>query len=129
MDAFPKAPITQEHLAKLVAVLLIHRKLLENKSFSAPEDMRTWLVLNQLIMVMEQAALRPVQQGEALVFLTVDDVHLIKQALATQLAMLKKRLSSPQLKQPTLRAEIASEIERLTALQKLINHHFSTTQD
>ncbi len=128
----PSAPITKNDLAKLLAVLFVYKQLIQKEPGSSPEKTYEMQALDSLITNVTQAMMVPLQTRESRLFLSTHDIHILKSALATELDLLQKRLSSHKPRkgrQSTLRRDLQMEIKHLSALMVLITSHFPTTQD
>jgi hypothetical protein len=117
-DALPVLPIGQEQLRTLVAALLIYKHYRREKTPSTQERLHTLLTLEFLIPKL-YGALCPHQEATPL-WLTIDEVQVMKAGLASLLDRLSRKPPS---------AAIRKEMQRLRELKAVIEQTFRTTQD
>jgi cell division FtsZ-interacting protein ZapD len=117
-DAFPLLPISHEQLQRLVAALLVYRLYLQRKVPPTQERLRTFITLECLL---QKLNLGLTTQEETLpLFLTEDDVSVIKAGFTTLLDQLKRKARPEKIKR---------EVEQLQELKTLIEQTFKTVQD
>lgn len=117
-DALPVVPISPDHIAFLMAALLVYQQFRQRKTPPSEERRHTLSVLLFLLPKL-QRGIEP-HEGELPLWLTVDEVSVIKGGLTMMLDQLKRKPASRQ---------ITQEIARLKQLKTLFDQHFSTTQD
>lgn len=118
MGKVPLVPISQDDLSYFIASLLVYQRYRREKTPPSQERDQALFVLALLIPKL-QRGIEP-QKGDLPLFLTVDEIQVMKGGLNTLLDLLNRRSSSARLKK---------EIARLKALKTLLDQHFVTTQD
>lgn len=117
-EALPALPIAPESLAYLVAVMLVYRQYLQRKRLPSDEQQHTLFVLMFLLPKLQQG-IGPHKEACPL-WLTVDEVQVIKRGLATMLDRLKHQPASQK---------ISREIARLKQLKMSMEQTFSQMQE
>lgn len=117
-DTLPVLPIGQEQLQILVAALLVYKHYRRERTPSTEERLHTLLTLDLLIPKL-YSAVSPHQEAIPL-WLTVDDVQVMKAGLASLLDRLNRKPPS---------AAIRKEMQSLKELKAVIEQTFRTTQD
>jgi hypothetical protein len=117
-DTLPIVPIDQEPLQALIAALLVYQRYRLEKTPPTEERMRTLLILGFLIPKLYSGI--GIHEGATPLWLTVDDVQVMKAGLATLLDNLNRK---------PLSAKIKKEMQRLKELKITIEQTFRTTQD
>ena len=123
-ETFPIVPIGPEQLKRLVAAMLVYRRYRQQHTPATRERGYTLLILNLLLPRLHHSV-EPTGPGSAPLegtplFLTTEEIRVIKAGLATLLDLLTRK--------PTSRA-ITQEIRALRALKTLLEQNFTTTQD
>ena len=98
--------------------MLVYKYYRFTKTPTTEEQQRTLLILDFLIPKLYRGI--GVQEGNTPLWLTVDDIRVIKAGLATLLDRLNRKPPSPKLKK---------EMQRLKELKAAIEQTFSVTQD
>jgi len=117
-DSFPLLPVSQEQLKELVGAMLVYKQYRFLKTQPTEERWQTLLILECLIPKLYCGV--GIQEGAKPLWLTVDDVRVMKIGLATLLDQLNKKPRSPT---------IEAEMQRLKKLKTAIEQTFKTTQD
>lgn len=117
-NSLPILPIGHEQLKVLVAAMLVYKRYRHEKTPPTEERLRTLLTLELLIPKLYGAVV--IHEEATPLWLTVDDVQVMKTGLATLLDTLNRKPSSTAIKQ---------EIQRLKELKTVIEQTFRTTQD
>lgn len=117
-DSLPVLPIDQEQLQILVVVLLVYKRYRREKTPRTEEQLRTLLTLEYLIPKL-YGAVSSYKEATPL-WLTVDDVQVMKAGLTSLLETLNRKPPS---------AAIDKERQRLKELKAVIEQTFRTTQD
>jgi hypothetical protein len=117
-EPLPQMPITPEHLAYVLAAMLVYQQYLHRQTPPTPERAHTLSVLSLLLPKL-QRGIEP-HEGELPLWLTVDEVAVMKGGFTLMIDKLKRKPAS----QPMTR-----EIERLKRLKTLFNQYFPITDN
>lgn len=117
-NSLPNVPISQEQLQALLAAMLVYRLYCRKRTPRTEEREHTLMVLESLLPKLSYG-IGP-HEDATLLFLTEDDVRVMKGGLRTLIDNLSGRPASHQIKE---------EIKHLEELKTLIGRNFSTTQD
>jgi hypothetical protein len=118
VDSLPLLPISQERLQALVAALLVYQRYRREKTPPTAERIRTLFILEFLIPKLYSGV--GTHEEATPLWLTVDDIQIIKAGLTTLLDNLNRKPPSARIKQ---------EMQRLKELKTTIEQTFRTTQD
>lgn len=118
VDSLPLLPISSERLQALVAALLVYQRYRREKTPPSEERTRTLFILEFLIPKLYSKA--GTHEEATPLWLTVDDVQVMKIGLATLLDLLNRKPPS---------ARIKKEMQRLKELKTVIEQTFRITQD
>lgn len=118
VQPLPMLPVSQDQLQQLIAVMLIYRRFRLEKTPPTEERSRTLLLLAFLLPKLCGGV--GVHEEAAPIWLTVDEVSVLKAGLAAIFDALKKKAAS---------RKVTEELERVNQLKIVIEQTFSTTQD
>ena len=117
-EILPSLPIDQELLKALIAALLVYQRFRKEKTPPTEERLHTLLILHSLIPKLYTGV--DTRETALPLWLTVDDVQVIKAGLAALLDNLNRKSASARLKK---------EMQNLKELQVTIEKTFRITQD
>lgn len=117
-NPLPLVPISPDRLSYLLAALLVYQQFRLRKTPPSVERAYTLMVLESLLPRLGSGIRE--HEGDLPLLLTVDDVQVMKNALATLIDRLNRK--------PSSRASV-KELTSLKELKNLLDQHFSETQD
>ncbi len=118
VQPLPLLPISQEQLQQLIAAMLIYWRFRQKKTPNTEERRRTLFILEFLIPKLYRGV--GVHEEATPLWLTTDDVSVLKSGMATLIAELNRKPAS---------RKITEQIQQLKKLKTLIEQTFPTTQD
>lgn len=117
-DSLPLVPISPDRLSYLLAALLVYRQYRLRYTPQSEERSYTLLVLDALLPKLH-CGIQP-HEGEMPLWLTVDEVGVMKSGLSMLIERLKGKPASRSTRE---------EITHLQELKTMLDQHFSSTQD